>query len=228
MNRKYALPAALALAAHALIFFVGSGKPPAPATAAISSKPKEPPKPVDRIFEQTLQLVKEEIKNIGKPDDEGGGGKKDDIIFPPGVLEPPPRGPIDFTRGTQDYRPTVTGPGDKIPRNLPGWGDGDGSGSGNGIFSPTLLDAPPSTRYQKDPVYPAGLRNSGTAGAVWVEFLVTENGRVQNVKVIKSTHHGFDDATVAAVSEWRFMPGKHKGLPVRFRMSMPVVFSLSE
>lgn len=228
MNRKYALPAALALAAHALIFFVGSGKPPPTPLIAVVPKPTEPAKTVDPILEKVVQLVKEEIKSIAKPDDEGGGGKKEDIIFPPGVLEPPPHDRVDFTRGTQDYRPTVTGLGDKIPTSLPGWGEGDGSGTGNGIFNPTSLDAPPATRYQKEPIYPAALRNSGATGTVWVEFVVSENGRVQNVKVIKSTHRGFDDATVAAVSEWRFVPGKHKGLPVRFRMSMPVVFSLSE
>ncbi|MFT3867163.1 MAG: energy transducer TonB [Nibricoccus sp.] len=229
MNRKYALPAALALAVHALIFFVGSGKPPPAGTVAITSTPKDSPKPPEKdIFDRVVQVVNEEVKNIAD-NKESGGETTEEVLHPPGIPELPPTDyGIDDGRMRQTYDPVPIGPGDKIPGKLRGWGDGGGSGSGNGIFNPTSLDAPPATRYQKEPVYPAALRSSGATGTVWVEFIVMENGRVQNVKVIKSTHRGFDDATVAAVSEWRFVPGKHKGLPVRFRMSLPVVFSLSE
>lgn len=229
MNPKYAIPAAIAFAAHALIFFVGSGKPPPqplpdiPPVAQDTSK-----KPEKDIIERVVQLAGEEVKNIVNNREAGGGEKIEEILFPPSIPELPPTDyGIDDGRARQKYAPVPIGPGDKIPTSMAGPG-GDGDGPGIRVFSPTLLDEPPSTRRQKAPLYPPSLRNSGTTGTVWVSFLVDENGRVQNVKVIKSTNQGFDEATVAAVSEWRFVPGTHKGLPIRFRMSVPVVFSLSD
>jgi protein TonB len=72
------------------------------------------------------------------------------------------------------------------------------------------------------------LKNTGITGTVWVEFMVDESGRVHDVQVIKSTNREFNDATLAAVSQWRFESGKRKGIPVRFRMSIPIVFNLNE
>jgi len=230
MNRKYALPAAIALAAHALIFFVGSGKPPPPPPVTTSVLPKDKPEPPEKeMIQRVVQLVAEEVKNIANNKEAGGGEKPEEVLFPPSIPELPPIDTgIDDGRPRQKYEPINIGPGNKIPTHIPRIGEGDGPGSGKPVMTPNLLDEPPSTRRQKAPLYPSALRNSGATGTVWVEFLVDENGRVENVKVIKSTNHGFDEATVAAVSEWRFAPGKHKGLPVSFRMSLPVVFSLSD
>lgn len=229
MNRKYALPAAIALAAHALIFFVGSGKPPTPTLdeKLVVVKPPKPNK--DDLYERAVQLVSNELKILAKSEDgEAGGAKKDDILAPPGMPDVP-RGPVEINGPTQDYKPRITGTGDKVLPGMDGLGgDGDGSGKGRRILGAAMLDEPPSTRSTREPIYPASLKVSGTTGTVWVEFLVDENGRVHNVKVVKSTNRGFDEATLEAVSHWRFNSGKHKGLPVRFRMSVPVVFSLSD
>lgn len=229
MNRKYALPAAIALAAHASIFFVGSGKPPSPPPVDRAPAIQTPSSLLeDAIFLQAVESIKEELKNVANSDDSGGGEKRNEVLAPPGIPDVP-RTDDSGARPRQDYKPVDIGKGDKIPTSLRSFGDdGDGSGKGPRVFTPTMLDEPPCTRHQKAPIYPSALRSSGTSGTVWVEFLVDENGRVQNAKAIESTHHGFDEATIAAVSEWRFVPGKHKGLPVRFRMSLPVVFSLSD
>jgi protein TonB len=105
-------------------------------------------------------------------------------------------------------------------------GTGDGDGPGSGLVAVTQLDDKPRTRFQNAPQYPQSMKISGATGTVWVDFVVDENGRVHDVRVIKSTNSGFDDATLLAVAKWRFEPGKRKGIPVKFRMAVPVVFNL--
>lgn len=88
------------------------------------------------------------------------------------------------------------------------------------------LDRVPQTRVRVAPVYPSEARASGLTGEVWVEFVVDESGRVTRPRVMRSTDERFEAATLRAVEKWRFEPGTQKGRPVRFRMAVPVVFSL--
>ena len=81
-------------------------------------------------------------------------------------------------------------------------------------------------RVQPAPEYPYELRVRGIEGTVWVEFLVDESGRVYNPVVLRATAPGFEEAVLRAVTKWRFEPGLKKGRPVRYRVSIPVVFSL--
>jgi len=225
MNRTYAIPAAIALTLHALLF-AGSGKPPTHEPPKVVIKDPDPPKPAeDDIYQKAVELMKEEVATVTNPQKPGGGSTEE---APYSIPEIPmgPRGPIDIT---QDYKPVISGTGGKIPASgVPGFGLGDGNGIGDATLTPTMLDNPPRTRFQKEPIYPNPMKTAGITGTVWVEFVVDENGRVHDVHVVKSTNRGFDDATIAAVSAWKFEPGKRKGLPVRFRMSIPIVFNLND
>jgi protein TonB len=140
----------------------------------------------------------------------------------------PSPGPISPFQITQERIPVNPGKGTKIPTSFAGFGKGDGEGPGAGIIGSAFLDNPPATRHQTPPTYPYAMKVSGVTGTVWVEFVVDENGRVHDVHVVKSTNDGFNEATVAAVATWRFEAGKRKGLPVRFRMTIPIVFSLND
>jgi protein TonB len=228
MKRRFALPAAIALTAHALLF-MGVGKPPVPPieTVALKVKEKDKPKEDDEIA-KTVQLINNEIKTATNPTEKSAGGSSEDP--PPGIPEiPRPEGPSNRWEITQNPSTVIPGHG-KITTNLSvsGPGTGEGNGWGSAIETIASLDNPPRTRFQKPPIYPNAMKTAGNSGTVWVEFVVDETGRVHDVRVLKSTHPGFEDATVTAVSEWRFESGKRKGIPVRFRMSIPVVFNLSE
>jgi protein TonB len=59
-----------------------------------------------------------------------------------------------------------------------------------------------------------------------VEFVVDEAGRVMHPFVVRSSRAGFEAPTLRAVEKWRFEPGKKDGRAVRFRMQIPVTFSL--
>jgi protein TonB len=81
---------------------------------------------------------------------------------------------------------------------------------------------------QASPVYPVQDKSLGVTGAVEVEFTVDETGAVINPWVVSSTHRSFEEPTLRAVEKWRFVPGRHHGQVVRFRMRVPVLFNLND
>jgi len=227
MKRRFAVPAAIALTAHALLF-MGWGKPPLPSAETIAVNPGDPPLPVDKdLFDKTVQLVNDEMKTVANPSENSGGESCGEP--PVGLPEIPcPAGPRDRFEITQERVLVEYGHGNKITSLRVANARGDGNRFGNAAVSVTMLDKPPRTSFQKEPAYPHALKVAGTTGTVWVEFTVDETGRVHDARVLKSTHPDFEEATIAAVSLWRFEPGKRKGTPVSFRMSIPVVFNLTE
>lgn len=97
-----------------------------------------------------------------------------------------------------------------------------------GLFNARHLDNPPRARLQGSPSYPIEAKTRGLAGAVTVEFTVDENGSVHDPVVVNSSDRIFEEATLRAVSKWRFEPGKRAGRVVRFRMAVPVIFNLND
>ncbi len=72
----------------------------------------------------------------------------------------------------------------------------------------------------------ASLRNEET-GTVTLQFLIAEDGRVADSKILKSS--GFrelDKAAVAGISKCRFKPGTNDGKPEKAWMSMQYVWTL--
>ena len=204
------------------------GKPPVETvdTPKIVRKTDVNKKPDEDIFEKAIELTRTETVDPRTESEKPGGGDPD--IAPPSGPEIPHFERLDNGVFTMDPAPVINGRGKTVPtlgfRRL----GGDGTGLGDAAVSVRLLDNPPRTRFQKAPVYPFAMKTTGTSGTVWVEFMVDETGYVHDVRVLKSTNSEFEEATRDAVSMWRFEPGKRKGIPVRFRMSLPVVFNLTD
>ena len=75
--------------------------------------------------------------------------------------------------------------------------------------------------------YPAEAVKSGITGIVNVVFVVSKEGEIRDVKVIKSVHPYLDAEAVRVVRsmpDWK--PGSQSGKPVDVRMVVPVMFSL--
>lgn len=79
---------------------------------------------------------------------------------------------------------------------------------------------------QKSIKYPEMARKAGIEGRVIVQFIVSENGKVENPRVIRGIGGGCDEEALRAVSAAKFNPGKQRGKPVRVQYSLPVVFRL--
>jgi periplasmic protein TonB len=74
--------------------------------------------------------------------------------------------------------------------------------------------------------YPEQARRAGIEGRVYVQFIVNEQGEVEDPQVIRGIGGGCDEEALRAVREAEFRPGMQRGRPVRVQYSLPIVFRL--
>jgi len=105
------------------------------------------------------------------------------------------------------------------------------------VAAPPASAPPPAPRtiaitaveYLTAPVltYPAAARRAREQGQVHVRVLVDGRGAPQQTSVIRSSGHPrLDEAALATVRNTRFKPYTENGLPLPFRVVMPLVFEL--
>ena len=82
-----------------------------------------------------------------------------------------------------------------------------------------------STIYKKI-VYPSIAKSAGLEGKVYLLIFVDEKGGVNDVKVVKGIGGGCEEAAIAAVKSTKFAPGKNGGVPVKVKLSLPILFKL--
>jgi len=85
---------------------------------------------------------------------------------------------------------------------------------GGSVEAPVII-----TRVE--PVYPAEARARGISGIVIVEARVSEEGIVDDVRVLKPLPYGLDQAAIDGVKQWRFRPGMKDG------KAIPVIFNIT-
>ena len=77
------------------------------------------------------------------------------------------------------------------------------------------------------PEYPRSARRRNVTGSVDVTFVVTTDGRVRDVSVIKSEPgETFDQAAIDAVEQWRFEPIIENGVAVEKRSAVRLAFDM--
>ncbi|MXW63898.1 MAG: energy transducer TonB, partial [Bacteroidetes bacterium SB0668_bin_1] len=79
---------------------------------------------------------------------------------------------------------------------------------------------------QAEVKYPEIARKAGVEGRVFLQFVVNEQGNVQDVVVSRGIGAGCDEEAIRAVEQAKFTPGKQRGKPVKVRMSLPITFKL--
>jgi TonB family C-terminal domain len=75
--------------------------------------------------------------------------------------------------------------------------------------------------------YPSTAAEMGISGKVILQFLVKKNGKITDIKVVRSIGGGCDEEAVRVVKlmpEW--IPGKQNGKPTSVYFTLPVNFSL--
>lgn len=102
----------------------------------------------------------------------------------------------------------------------------DVSGSDLGgleIFELGDVDSPPQPRTKIEFNYPAAAKRKGVTGVVKIEYVVNENGRVENIQIIESPDRILSDATSEVLRRARFEPATKGGnaVKVRMRASIP-------
>lgn len=75
--------------------------------------------------------------------------------------------------------------------------------------------------------YPKELEESCAQGRVIVRFIVERNGKLSNVKVVKSVHPVLDKEALRIVKLLpRWIPGRQNGITVRVKCYIPIIFRL--
>jgi len=91
----------------------------------------------------------------------------------------------------------------------------------------TGKEVPPSIRARRQPEYPRELISRGIEGRVILRVDVSAAGRVLAIDIQTSSGHSrLDQAAMAAVSDWRFAPGRKDGQPAPMTVLLPVSFQL--
>ncbi|MEX2602254.1 MAG: energy transducer TonB [Balneolaceae bacterium] len=84
------------------------------------------------------------------------------------------------------------------------------------------------SELQSKITYPERARRAGIEGRVFVQFIVNEQGEVENPQVIRGIGAGCDEEALRAVRDAQFRPGLQRGRPVRVQYSLPIVFRLQD
>lgn len=75
-----------------------------------------------------------------------------------------------------------------------------------------------------DPVYPAGLAESGIGGRVELKARIDTSGAVTAIEVLTSPHPELANAAVEAVNQWQYTPTLLNGVPVEPQVDITVTF----
>lgn len=99
----------------------------------------------------------------------------------------------------------------------------------DGIYSVT--DTPPQLiggleALHANVVYPEEAYNEGIQGRVYVQFVVDENGRAQDITIAKGLQGGCNEEAIRAVKRSRFKPATVGGVPVKSRHTLFVNFTI--
>ena len=90
---------------------------------------------------------------------------------------------------------------------------------GNGVTPPKPVSAP-------NPEYTDKARKKKISGTVTLAMIVTSEGTVRDVKVVKSLEQSLDEQALATISTWKFEPATKDGEPVAVHLSADVSFRL--
>ncbi len=110
-----------------------------------------------------------------------------------------------------------------IPVRIAQAGTRPGGGLKN-LFDLSQLDRVPEPIVQPAPVFPVTLKQQVDRADVVVEFIVDTRGETRDIRVVSSTHPGFEQAAADGVAKWRFRAGIKDGRKVNTRMRVPIRF----
>jgi len=107
-----------------------------------------------------------------------------------------------------------------------GLGPGTGGGTGGGPFRPGSGIEPPTLVREVRPIYTEEGRKRAVEGDVVLEIVVLRDGRVGNIRTLRTLGAGLDQKAIEAVRQWRFAPARRQGSPVDVVVEVSVEFKL--
>lgn len=86
----------------------------------------------------------------------------------------------------------------------------------------------PALARRVEPIYPDVAVSARIRGVVILEANVDRDGRVVEVKVLRTANRLLDDAAITAVRQWQYRPLILNGLPEPFVLTVVLTFDLTE
>lgn len=101
------------------------------------------------------------------------------------------------------------------------------------IFRPDICDTQEESKLElmkyvaNEVRYPVIAAETGITGRVYVSFVVSEQGNVTNVMVVRGVHPALDKEALRVIESLpKFSSGKQRGKPVRVQYNVPINFVL--
>ena len=96
-------------------------------------------------------------------------------------------------------------------------------------LNPSVVTPPRVVREVK-PSYTAAAMRAKIAGGVLLDCVVEADGRVGEIRVLRSLDpvNGLDDEAAKAAKQWRFTPGMKDGMPVPVHVTIELTFILRD
>ncbi|MGM0587770.1 MAG: energy transducer TonB [Bacteroidota bacterium] len=82
------------------------------------------------------------------------------------------------------------------------------------------------SELHKNIQYPDIARKAGIEGKVIIQFVVDEQGKVTQAKVLRGIGAQCDQEALRVLKQAQFTPGIQRGVPVKVKMTLPVIFKL--
>ena len=77
--------------------------------------------------------------------------------------------------------------------------------------------------------YPAAAQRANVSGRVFLSFIVTKNGEITDVNILKGIGFGADEEAIRVTAQMpRWIPGKQNGRAVNVKYNLPINFSLDD
>lgn len=77
--------------------------------------------------------------------------------------------------------------------------------------------------------YPRAASDANVGGRVFLSFVITETGDVEDVQVLKGIGFGCDEEAVRVLSKFpKWIPGKQRGIPVNVKYNLPISFKIED
>lgn len=103
------------------------------------------------------------------------------------------------------------------------------AGSNNGVYSLAQVDQPPQKMKTPPPAYPYWARRSDAQGSVELRFLVSKQGTVGRIEIIRSTgNQRFINTATKTVKKWLFKPTTFNGRAVNVWCNQIIQFKMDD
>ena len=184
--------------------------------------------------EKAIPVVQIQVSDLSAPPPLSQDAPPPQVQVAPAAAPPAAAIPVPVPDAQAPEEQTIMSQ-EEIRTSTPGMAE-EGNGSQIVVAPPSDDDMPkfgdyvyveelPEAVTRVPPIYPDLAREANVDGTVLVQALVGKDGKVKDVRVMKSIPM-LDDAAKSAVRRWVFKPALSNNKPVAVWVGVPVKFSL--